>query len=397
MNTIKLAPHDLCTGCGACAAKCPRQCISIEENASGIILPVINAHTCIKCHACERVCPLLNMPELHKPTSAYAAWSNDEEERRTSASGGIAIEMYKYALQFGWYAIGASLNADFSVTHKMVCDAEALCQFKNSKYVFSNAHHIIPKIGERLKNGDKVIFIGLPCQTAALRKLYKDNDNLLLVELVCHGTTPHSYLRRHIDSISGQMDKEAKGVFFRDPTYDTHTFTFSIYDKEGIRFYAKPVKDDDTYQFGYHSAISYRENCYHCHFARPERNADIIIADYHGLGRLAPCVFGPKGVSLILENTDKGKQFVRELIRSNRIHAELRPLEEPFMGEPQLRHPSKKTKYRLLFEKEMISNNGDFEKAIIRPFRKYRRDKKIKDAIMSVRKVLHGIKKAVGI
>lgn len=41
MNAIELAGHDLCTGCGACAAKCPKQCISMHENAIGIVLPVI--------------------------------------------------------------------------------------------------------------------------------------------------------------------------------------------------------------------------------------------------------------------------------------------------------------------------------------------------------------------
>lgn len=61
---IKLATHDTCTGCGACAFKCPKHCISMQENAIGIVFPVIDADACIECHSCEKVCPILNLPEL---------------------------------------------------------------------------------------------------------------------------------------------------------------------------------------------------------------------------------------------------------------------------------------------------------------------------------------------
>ena len=117
---IQLASKSLCTGCGACAHKCPKSCIAMRENEYGVIYPHLDSTNCIECHACEKVCPILNPPSLNAPKKAYAAWSNDPEERRTSASGGIAIELYKYAIGLGIKAVGASQNADFSVTHKML-------------------------------------------------------------------------------------------------------------------------------------------------------------------------------------------------------------------------------------------------------------------------------------
>ena len=117
----------------------------MREDSMGIVLPAIDTASCIECHRCEKVCPMLNEVEAHKPEKAYAAWSNDEEERRTSASGGIAIEMYKQAVRNGYTAIGASQNDDFSVTHKTVSTLEGLTPFKNSKYVFSDAYAVFPK------------------------------------------------------------------------------------------------------------------------------------------------------------------------------------------------------------------------------------------------------------
>ena len=371
---VKLAAHDACTGCGACAFKCPKQCISMKEDAIGQIYPVIDSTKCVECHSCEKVCPILNGPASFPSEKAYAAWSNDEEERRTSASGGIAIEMYKYAVSNDWLVVGAVQNEDFSVSHKMESSLEKLAAFKNSKYVFSDAYAVFSEIRSALTDNRKVLFIGLPCQVAALRKLFRDNENLLLVEVVCHGTTPFSYLKQHIDMLSRKYGKTATRMSFRDPNALTYTFTFTLYDEEGKLFYAKRTKDGDTYQFGYHRAVSYRENCYHCRFAKPERNADITIADYHGLGLSAPCSFSARKVSLILENTSKGSEFVDSLIHNRSIHAEQRPLEEPFKGEAQLRHPSLKNKYRLMFEKEIVDSKGDFERAIERPWKRYKRD-----------------------
>lgn len=380
---VKLATHDACTGCGACAFKCPKQCISMKEDAIGQIYPLIDSTNCIECYSCEKVCPILNEPTFCQSKKAYAAWSNDKEERRTSASGGITIEMYKYAISNGWLVVGAVQNKDFSVSHKMVSTYEELAAFKNSKYVFSDAYAVFSEIKSALnfKDNKKVLFIGLPCQVAALRKLFRDNENLLLVEVVCHGTTPFSYLKQHIDILSSRYGKTATRMSFRDPILNTYTFTLTLYNKKGELFYAKRTKDGDTYQFGYHRAVSYRENCYQCRFAKPERNADITIADYHGLGLSAPCSFSARKVSLILENTSNGSAFVDSLIHNRCIHAEQRPLEEPFKGEAQLRHPSQKNKYRLMFEKEITASLGDFETAITKPFKRYNRDLRIKNLI----------------
>ena len=142
---IKLATRDACTGCGACAFKCPKLCISMEEDDIGQIYPLIDSSICIECHSCEKVCPILSEPVSYKSRKAYASWSKDSNERRTSASGGIAIEMYKYAVSNGCFAVGAVQNKDFSVSHKMVSSLEELVAFKTSKYVFSDAYAVSQK------------------------------------------------------------------------------------------------------------------------------------------------------------------------------------------------------------------------------------------------------------
>ena len=304
--------------------------------------------------------------------------------------------MYKLAAEKGYNIIGAVQQEDFSVKHEMAASIEAIEKFKNSKYVFSSAYDVFPLVKNAIRNQQKVLFIGLPCQVAAMRKLYGNAEHLLLVEVVCHGTTPGSYLSQHIYKLNKDAGDVAKRMSFRDPYTYTYTYTFTLYNADNKLFYAKRTKDGDTYQFGYHRAVSYRENCYHCRYAKPERNADITIADYHGLGLVKPAAYDAKKVSLILVNNEKGRDFVDRLIAEKRLFAEERPLEEPFKGEAQLRHPSLKTKYRKMFEEDIEKFHGDFEKAIKRAQNKYIRDEKLKHIKSYPKRVIKKILKTIG-
>lgn len=361
---IKLAESDLCTGCGACVFKCPRHSISMQENSIGIILPVINRSTCIECHSCERVCPILNPIKLNQPIKAYAAWSNDIEERRTSASGGVAAEIYKLALSKGYYIAGAIQNADFSVVLELSNNENDISLFKNSKYVFSSAYTLFPQIKILLSKGYKVVVIGLPCQIAAIRKLFKDSSQLILIDVVCHGTTPLAYLLQHIHEIEKNNNAIAAKMSFRDPNANTTTFTFTLYDCNGKLFYSAPDGIGDSYQEGYHRMISYRENCYHCIFAQRNRCSDLTLSDYKGLGNITPCNFTSEKVSSVLVNTDLGAQIVDCLINNGNIAVYERPVDEPIKGDPQLQHPSVKSRKRKLFEKYIKIVPLDYEKTM---------------------------------
>lgn len=308
----------------------------------------------------------INPLEASVPFRSYAAWSSDTEERRTSASGGIASEIYKYALECGWFIVGAALDKDFQVCLKVSDQLSSIKDFKNSKYVFSSTNGLFQELNLRLKSGSKIVVIALPCQIAAIKEIfYRYLDNLLLVDLVCHGIAPASYLIQHIRNIEKKKGDKAVSIFFRDPAYSTDTFTFSLYNALNRCFYAKRTENRDSYQVGYHRMISYRENCYYCQFAKPNRISDITISDYKGLGKYAPSnISDNRHVSCILVNTVKGSDFIDRLIKDGNVVAEERPVREPIDGDAQLRHPSQKSLARKIFERRMKLCGGDFERVM---------------------------------
>lgn len=361
---IELANKKECTGCGACAFICPQKCINMQEDNMGVIYPQIISEKCIQCKQCQKICPILNPADLFFPRDVYAARSNDEQIRKTSASGGLATELYRQAYKNNYKIVGAKQNDDFSVSLEFAKDKKYIEYFRNSKYVFSSAYGLFPQLKEILKEEQKVLVIGLPCQIAAIRKIFKDNENLRLVDIVCHGTTPLKYLLEHINFLENKYNKKAKRMSFRDPSLGTETFTLTLYDFQNVRFCNLNTKHGDSYQWGYHRGITYRENCYHCHFAQNKRTGDLSLSDYPRLGLNTPYPYSKENISCVLVNNLKGENLIKELIDSRAITAYRRPIEEAINGNPQLRRPTPISQARISFLRNMYKYNWDFEKSM---------------------------------
>ena len=362
---IQLASKDTCSGCGACAAVCPKHCIKMQPDSFDVLYPNIDDSHCVDCRRCQSVCPELNPISGEKPIKVLAARSYDNNTATNSASGGIAAEIYKYALASGWTIVGAEQKEDFSVSLTLSKDTMSIKRFQNSKYVFSNAYEVFDKIKDSLIKKEKVFIIALPCQIAAMKNLFQGkSDSIIFADIVCHGTTPVSYLTQHIHTIESELNRKAVKMSFRAPEFGTSTFMFALYDNDGHCFYAKRTKDGDTYQYGYHRHLSYRENCYNCKYACPERQGDITLADYPGLGKSSPFPYKKENISCVLINSDRGLQLIQQLILENKIWAMERPVEEAIAGNGQLRRPTPRPYMRKIFKKRMKSNKYDFEKAI---------------------------------
>lgn len=345
---MTICEKNICSGCAACQEICPKGCISFEADGLGALYPEIDASKCIECGLCHNICPNNTQPIFHHPKRAFAAWSNDAETRRTSASGGVATELYKMFLSEGARCVGVSYDKEKGAIFQFVESEDDLSIVKNSKYTYSYTNGIYRKVQSELNQGKELLFIGLPCQVSGLINfLKKGYDNLYTVDIICHGVAPTEYIQQHVKSVEDAKLAKATEVLFRDPAKGTHKFFFALYDA-GRCFYSKNMEGADLYQIGYHRSLIYRENCYRCTYACPERVGDLTIGDFSGLGRDAACEYNGIGVSCILANTDKGVKLVERL--SNQISLFERPLSEALNYEKQLKSPSVKHPQRDVFE-----------------------------------------------
>lgn len=355
-----ICSKEMCTGCGACIDICPRQCITFSLDALGNLYPNIDNNLCVDCGLCVRTCPNNTAPQFNTPTKVLAAWSTNPNVRKSSASGGIATELYKRILEKKGIGVGVTYDMHKGAIFVPVTTSEDVSLVSNSKYTFSVTKGIFRYVRDCLNKGKEVLFVGLPCQVAGLLNFLKKPHKLLTtVDIICHGVAPTSYIKQHIEYIEQKKHDKTTKIFFRDPAKGTHLFYLSLYNAKKC-FYSKKAQAPDVYQLGYHKALIYRPNCYNCIYAQHNRVSDLTIGDFSGVGRNAPWTEGSINVSCILVNTAHGEEFISHM--PEQIICYERPQTEAFNYEKQLQHPSIPHHNRVVFENR-YKECGNFEVA----------------------------------
>lgn len=338
MSKLICSPKE-CIACNLCANVCPKNCISIHsENAE--LYAVKNENRCIDCGLCEKVCPSLQKLEGNEPQKAFAAWTNNKNTHRQSASGGIATEIYRYALSQGWSIVGVLFNDSFEAVYKVTTDAKDIVSFQNSKYVYSNPCNVYAQVRKLCKDGKNVVFIGLPCHVAAMATMaeeFKFRDMLFLVDLACHGTPSPVLFKDHLNILQANLNEKITNVYFRDPSFGTQNFLFSLYHEDKLLLKSKV--SEDLYCYGYHHGLIYRECCYQCKYAKRKRFGDLTLSDYRGLGTVSLYSGNRTKVSCILVNTQQGERLLTSL---NTLVLRHRPLDEPIIHERVFNLPYKR-------------------------------------------------------
>lgn len=379
---MKLIERTRCTGCFACKEICPKSCINIEKDFLGNLYPIIDRTNCIECGMCNRVCPEKNNIFFQNVKQVFAAWSLNETRRKTSASGGVAAEFYRTAVEKDYLICGAIYQEDFHVIHTLTNDETVIVGYQQSKYVYSEIWGIYKKIKQQLMKNKKVLFISLPCKVAGLKTyLGKEYDNLLTVDIVCHGTPSYQLLRDHLLEIHA-LRKEVR-LKFREE----NEFKFCLRDQNGRMIYCKPGRTD-TYLAAFLEGLDYRGSCYRCKYARAERISDITICDFWGLGSEKPFNHPYTGaVSAILINNKRGEDFLKQC--QDKFFLEERPILEAIKGNAQLNRPTSLHKLRDIFEKKYCEVG--FEKAVKYCLREEMRNEKLLIYKRKIRSYLRNI------
>ena len=323
-----------CTGCGACIQKCPFHAISLKLDSYGNEFAQIDSEKCKNCHLCEKICPECSEVNFLYPENCYAAVTKNKLDYNTTSSGGLATVFALKFVEANDVVYGAAFD-NMQVSHIRAENEEQIERIKGSKYGKSDTVSCYSRIKNDLESGKQVLFIGTPCQVAGVHSFFKDmpTDNLFLVDLICHGVPPMKYLQEYISNICDVS--KVTDVVFRKKNW-----RLGITTSEKI-IYSR-ISVDDQYCAAFAAALTFRENCYFCRYARPERCSDITIGDFWGLG--ADCKLPQKSKSVVLINTERGQQLWDNI--ADRVYSEKRSVIEAVQGNSQLRSPSIRPKER---------------------------------------------------
>lgn len=330
---IKLCAISDCTGCMACQAVCVHHAIEMVTDDYGFKYPQIDENKCIGCKACTYRCPVLNLPSFKYPITAAACFTINQDERKKSSSGGLATCIAKKIIQSNGIVYGCAFLAPLKIKHIRCSTIEDIEKLRGSKYVQSDVEGTYKKMRQDLKNKLTILFIGTPCEVAAVKSLFPQVPNLYTVDIICHGTPSLQFLQETLPNNIKEKSL-AMQIEFRTNT----KFHFSLKNQKGTLLYERPLSND-MYMKAFFNGTTFRPSCFKCHFAQKKRISDITLGDFWGL-KSTIIKDAKKGVSLALINTTKGEELFNKCLKD--IFVEKRPLEEAFIGNEQLNYPFQK-------------------------------------------------------
>ena len=297
---IHITDKKNCCGCSACVQRCPKQCISLTEDEEGFLYPYVNEESCVECGLCEKICPILNPQEETFPLQVIAAKNTNTEERLGSSSGGLFLPLAKSIINEGGIVFGADYDSNWEVHHVGVENISGLYALMMSKYLQSRIENTYKEAEKFLKCGRKVMFVGTPCQIAGLHGFlrHKVYPNLLTIDVVCHGAPSPGVWRQYLAE-----------------TYSEEEFIKSRLKAAAGKnsVLSSDIHYDNVYMKGFLSNLYLRPSCHDCKCKDGKHHSDISLGDFWGIDKFNPSFDDDKGVSLVLINTPKGKEFLQKV------------------------------------------------------------------------------------
>lgn len=364
MNTV--CDLNKCTGCMLCRDICPKDAIEFKDSLE-FCNSAINDSLCINCNACHNVCPQNNSVEKRQIKKWKQGWA-EESIRKKSSSGGFASAIMRAFIEKGGFVCSCRfVSGEFRyMLTNDICETE---RFIGSKYVRSNPIGAYKDVKNRLKNGSKVLFIGLPCHVAAMKNFVgeKNSSGLYTIDLICHGTPSPNLLKMFLKEWGYSLDR-LKSIQFRQKNhFDVYTEHKNIVGA-GIR---------DRYTMGFLAGLFYTQNCYECKYADLDRISDLTIGDSWGT-ELSQSE-RKKGISLALCYTEKGE----ELLDMTELHLQDVSLDKAIAKNGQLRSPSAMPDKRKVFFQQLRKNNS-FSKAVYIAYPKSCLKQQVKKMLISL-------------
>lgn len=297
-----------CSGCEACANICPKNAITMTRDAEGFAYPKINSELCIKCGKCDATCPALNYNKKIATTlpPVFVAMYPNNKILRHSSSGGLFSALSEIVLNDGGVIFGAGYDKNWHVVHTAAWNLDELENLRGSKYVQSQIGDVYRQVKDALKS-TKVLFSGTPCQCVGLKNfLGKDYDNLLVVEVFCHGVPSPALWESYIEEAGYSHD--ITNINFRSKR---NGWKGTIYIDINFTDQGRIIEAVSNHLYGrlFLRNLSLRPSCSACKFRFPNGQADLSLGDAWGIKDFAPDMNDSRGVSVVFIHTAKGKDF----------------------------------------------------------------------------------------
>lgn len=356
MKNISIVSNDTCCGCKLCADVCNHKAINYIKDEEGFFVPNVDESLCNACGLCINSCPVLNEGKRARLDTCYATYAKDKELLRQGSSGGIFGLLAREVLKEGGIVYGAAFDKNLKLKHNRATNEQELMPILKSKYLQSDCSSIYKQVKQDLKDGKAVLFSGTPCQCNAVSNFIGDkNANLIIVDVVCHGTPSQDLFDKCNKDYEEQNACNIVSFQFRykgDKTKHPQSYKMVV-EKKGKKKEIIGLHYQSPFYFGFQTYISLRKSCYQCKQATPDRNSDITLADFWGIEKYNPQLLANEGISMVAPHTVKGLRLFKKVQKQYDIYCENVPYDYAVANNGNLLAPTKKPARRDAFFKDL--------------------------------------------
>lgn len=355
---IEVVERDICCGCGVCSLKCVKKCITMAEDKEGFLYPHINEKDCIDCGLCQKSCPVLNRQIPDGNPAVYAALHKNKKVRKISSSGGIFYALAKKHIYQGGVVCAARMDyGTQKVKHDFLDETnfKDIAEFCGSKYVESDLGNCFEAINEYLQNDRKVLFVGTPCQAAALKRFVSDDKNLLCCDFICHGVPGRKVFKLYLDEKQKLLGDKVNRVQFRNKQKGWKLY--SMYIKTNKKDYCSAYCKD-SYLRAFRADLDLRPSCYQCSFKSIRRISDITLGDFWGIRQYIKGIHDYYGVSYVAVQTEKGNAAFQSIASQLEVYK----MDSSILYQPALTQSAELSEQRDKFMSTL--QNSSFTKTV---------------------------------
>lgn len=172
--------------------------------------------------------------------------------------------------------------------------------------MFSRFAGVCAEMGQCLEAGRTVLFSGVPCQVAAIRKRFSGAPGLLTCGIICHSGSDERIWLRYVAEVEKKAKSRLADVRFRDKTEGWMRGRVALEFENPRRNFSMPF-ESCPYVKCFLEGYAARKVCLSCRFRSGRAGMDILLGDFWGIENHFPDWADDRGASAVMVYTGRGR------------------------------------------------------------------------------------------
>lgn len=241
-------------------------------------------------------------------TTVYAGRIKDDTVLMKSSSGGAFTAISDFFLNRGNAVATSVYNYEnHFVEYRLILTKNERDGALGSKYMQSKPGNIFREAYAWLcDNPEKeLLFVGMGCQADGFRRYAEVKgirERVYIVDIVCQGASSPKLWREYAAAAEHRYNGIISYITFKDKRNGwKNPSAFIVINKKEI-----PI---DDYVKVFYNRCALRPFCHECPYTATKRKTDMTIGDFWSIEETIPEFYDPRGNSLFLLHTDRGKKL----------------------------------------------------------------------------------------